>query len=82
MLFQFHSALQGDSSSLKKSIFDVQGMTCSACVATIENYVKSSEGVEAVSVGLLQEKAEVLHNPNVITVTFSHPFVLSDCLEG
>ena len=41
-------------------------MTCAACVNTIESYVKSQDGVEKVSVGLLAEKAEVYYKKSKI----------------
>jgi Cu+-exporting ATPase len=50
-----------------KVILAVQGMTCAACVNTIENFVKKQEGVEKVSVGLLAEKAEVYYRSSKIT---------------
>lgn len=44
-------------------MFSVGGMTCSACVATIESYVGSQPGIVSVSVGLIQERAEVRYDP-------------------
>lgn len=41
----------------------IKGMTCGACVATIENYVPNAvEGVFSISVGLLAERAEVVYD--------------------
>ena len=41
----------------------VKGMTCGACVATIESYVPNAvEGVISISVGLLAERAEVVYD--------------------
>merc|ERR1711916_12764 len=42
-------------------------MTCNACVATIESYVGSQDGVESVSVTLLTERAEVLYDSAMIS---------------
>jgi len=51
----------------KKAVFGVGGMTCAACVATIESYLGSQDGVLSVSVGLLQERAEVRYDPGQIS---------------
>ena len=58
----------------KKANFSVTGMTCSACVATIENFVSTTPGISRItqgvlniSVGLIQEKAEVSYDPAQIT---------------
>eukprot|EP00026_Physarum_polycephalum_P002085 Phypoly_transcript_02089.p1 GENE.Phypoly_transcript_02089~~Phypoly_transcript_02089.p1 ORF type:complete len:954 (+),score=145.65 Phypoly_transcript_02089:41-2902(+) len=57
----------GETGGNKKAVFGVGGMTCAACVATIESYLGSQPGIIAVSVGLLQERAEVRYDPAVIT---------------
>jgi Cu+-exporting ATPase len=49
----------------KKGVFSVGGMTCAACVATIESYLGCQPGILAVSVGLLQERAEVRFDPSL-----------------
>lgn len=49
----------------KKGVFSVGGMTCAACVATIESYLGSQPGIISVSVGLLQERAEVRFDPSL-----------------
>lgn len=51
----------------KKAVFSVGGMTCAACVATIESYLGSQPGIISVSVGLLQERAEVRFDPALTT---------------
>ena len=38
---------------------DITGMTCASCVATIENYVSSIDGVDSISVNLTTEKAAI-----------------------
>lgn len=41
----------------------IKGMTCGACVATIENYIPNAvDGVISISVGLLAERAEVIYD--------------------
>ncbi|PRP88031.1 hypothetical protein PROFUN_04459 [Planoprotostelium fungivorum] len=49
----------------RKVVLSVGGMTCGACVATIENYVGCQDGVISVSVALLSEKAEVYYDYNI-----------------
>jgi copper chaperone CopZ len=51
-----------------KSSFRVTGMTCASCVAIIENYLLSTDGVLDVSVALLQESATIKHNADIISV--------------
>eukprot|EP01119_Soliformovum_irregulare_P015408 TRINITY_DN4332_c0_g1_i1.p1 TRINITY_DN4332_c0_g1~~TRINITY_DN4332_c0_g1_i1.p1 ORF type:complete len:1017 (+),score=316.00 TRINITY_DN4332_c0_g1_i1:56-3106(+) len=50
-----------------KLVLSVQGMTCAACVNTIESYVKSQKGVIRIAVGLLAERAEVTFDPSSIS---------------
>ena len=50
-----------------KVIASVGGMTCAACVNTIESYLKSQPGILGVSVSLLAEKAEIFYDSAVIT---------------
>ncbi|ELR21256.1 coppertranslocating P-type ATPase [Acanthamoeba castellanii str. Neff] len=59
------------------------GMTCGACVATIESYVPNAvEGVISISVGLLAERAEVVYDkrttsPKEIAAAIEDPTVSS-----
>lgn len=43
-------------------------MTCSSCVAKIENSVSKLEGVSGVLIALLSQKSEILYNPTKITI--------------
>lgn len=45
-------------------------MTCASCVAMIENYVKSQEGIKSVKVSLLIEQAEVEYYEGNISPLF------------
>ncbi|GAA6037104.1 hypothetical protein JCM8097_008737 [Rhodosporidiobolus ruineniae] len=45
----------------------VQGMTCGACVASIENGLKGQDGVVGVKVALLAERAVVEYDPGLWT---------------
>jgi copper chaperone CopZ len=66
-----------DNDIIKKAIFSVRGMTCASCVAIIENYVRTQEGVLEVSVGLLAEKAEVRFDKTKISVSTNPFFFIS-----
>lgn len=46
--------------SVQRLSLQIDGMTCSACVATLENGLRHLPGVFACSVNLLLEKGEVL----------------------
>lgn len=46
----------------------VGGMTCAICVQTIENALKSLDGVLSVSVNLGTERAYVTYNPSLVTL--------------
>jgi P-type Cu+ transporter len=65
-----NSASLGEGDRLGRTrvaFFRVGGMTCAACVSTIESYVGSTDGVEAVSVTLLTERAQVKYNKRKIS---------------
>ncbi|KAM0058092.1 putative P-type Cu(+) transporter [Helianthus debilis subsp. tardiflorus] len=45
-------------------------MTCAACSTSVEGALMSLNGVVSASVALLQHKADVLFDPNLIKVGF------------
>ncbi len=47
-------------------VLDIGGMTCTSCVSAIEKHISSLDGVDAISVNLTTEKAEIKFNPNFI----------------
>ncbi|HID72137.1 MAG TPA: heavy metal translocating P-type ATPase, partial [Thermoplasmata archaeon] len=47
----------------------ISGMTCASCVKTIENALSQLEGVSSVNVNLGAEKAFVLYNPALVTIS-------------
>ncbi len=49
---------------MEKQKFDIQGMSCAACSATIEKKVKALEGVSKVDVSLLTNSMTVEFNPS------------------
>jgi len=51
----------------------VSGMTCAACVKTVENAISGVDGVSSVSVNLLSHRAEV---------EFRHPATAAECCDA
>ena len=51
---------------MKKTQFDITGMTCSACSARIEKTVGKLEGVETVTVNLLKNSMSVTHDESLL----------------
>ncbi|CBQ67629.1 probable CCC2-P-type ATPase, Cu(2+)-transporting ATPase [Sporisorium reilianum SRZ2] len=47
--------------------FQIGGMTCGACVETIERMIRSQPGIESISVALLAEKATVTFDDSIWT---------------
>lgn len=47
----------------EKVFLSVKGMTCAACVGTVESFVKQLPGVSYVTVALIAERAEVRFDP-------------------
>src|ERR1700730_16667166 len=45
-------------------ILSISGMTCSSCVSTIENALKSHHGVMKSTVNLLTEKGDIVYDTN------------------
>lgn len=46
----------------------VTGMTCAACSNSVEGALKAVNGVVKASVALLQNKADVVYDPNLVKV--------------
>jgi copper chaperone CopZ len=60
-----------EPSTLFRTSVRIDGMTCSSCVASIENALKTIPGVESssVTVTLFPPRAFLSHNPNTISST-------------
>ena len=52
---------------MQKTMFDITGMTCSACSARVEKTVAAMDGVSSVSVNLLSNHMSVTYDENVVT---------------
>ncbi len=52
---------------MKKSKFDIQGMTCSACQAHVQKALEKTDGVKSVNVNLLKNNAVVEYDESVCT---------------
>ena len=50
-----------------KCVLKISGMSCTACVASIENKLPGLDGVEGVQVALISGKGTVSYDPNVIS---------------
>lgn len=50
--------LQGQTETVT-AVFSIRGMSCGACVATVERILRQPPAVRRVSVALITEKAEV-----------------------
>lgn len=61
------AAPSGRGGGLVVSFFSVGGMTCQACVHTIESYLSSTEGIDHASVTLLAQRAQVKYDPRKIS---------------
>ncbi|KAJ1675060.1 Cu(2+)-transporting P-type ATPase, partial [Spiromyces aspiralis] len=55
-----------DGSSIEMANIDVRGMTCASCVASIERRVKKIDGIYAISVSLLAQRAQVEFDPSLV----------------
>lgn len=50
---------------MEKKQFEIEGMTCAACVRSVEKAATKVEGVSQVTVNLVTNKMEVTYDPNV-----------------
>ncbi|WP_025724402.1 heavy metal translocating P-type ATPase [Acholeplasma granularum] len=53
---------------MKQETFNVKGMTCAACVASVERATKKLNGVEDVSVNLTTEKLTLKFDPTLLEI--------------
>lgn len=51
---------------IRKALFKVLGMQCSACAASIEKAVKRLEGIEDATVNVIHSKAQVVYHPSFV----------------
>lgn len=56
-------AKESKTQNLKKCLINITGMTCSSCVAHIEQHLSNAKGIQGILVALLSQKAEVLYDP-------------------
>lgn len=52
---------------MKKKIYEVQGMSCSGCVSTVEGALKKIDGVHSVSVDLTSKSASIDFDENKVS---------------
>ena len=53
---------------MEKTLFDITGMTCSACSARIEKAVSGMDGTGEVNVNLLANTMSVVHDPKTASI--------------
>lgn len=56
-----------DAAPVAKATYSVSGMSCASCVANIEGTISAMPGIASVRVALLAERADVQHDPAIIT---------------
>lgn len=54
---------------MKKTKFDIQGMTCSSCSTHVENAVKKLNGIKSVNVNLLSNNMLVQYDENILNIS-------------
>ncbi|CCM00745.1 uncharacterized protein FIBRA_02785 [Fibroporia radiculosa] len=57
--------LKGDGLAAEKCEFRIEGMTCGACVESIEGMLRTQPGIYSIKVALLAERGVVEFDPNV-----------------
>ncbi|EJD34611.1 heavy metal translocatin [Auricularia subglabra TFB-10046 SS5] len=57
--------IEGREPRIRKSEFRVEGMTCGACVESIESMLRGQEGIHSIRVALLAERAVIEYDPEV-----------------
>ena len=67
MGFDAFAGEKGQDSQSKKTIIDIEGMTCNSCVQSIEKIISGVEGVLSINVSLEDGNAEVVYDPCAIT---------------
>ncbi|SSD59670.1 related to Copper-transporting ATPase [Saccharomycodes ludwigii] len=72
------STLNNDSET-NRIHFNVQGMTCSACVATITKQLEDLNGVESVNVSLVTEECTINYDPAIIKNYQELQTIIEDC---
>lgn len=61
------TTLASDSASLTETVFEIEGMTCAGCAATLESALTNTPGVAAVQVSLETETARVSYDSSALT---------------
>lgn len=54
---------------MKSDVFDIKGMSCSACVAHVEKAVKKLDGIQALNVNLLTNSMSVRYDESNISAS-------------
>lgn len=62
------AAGSGDEEGLTRAVFDVEGMTCAGCAATLKNALEGTRGVRSAAVSLEAKTAEAVYDPDAVDV--------------
>jgi len=65
---QAKEGLKVENGSLITEIIDIDGMTCQACVRTIETKTGKLDGVESSNINFLTSKLEIVFNPKKVNI--------------
>ncbi|KAI9352021.1 hypothetical protein BDR26DRAFT_815515 [Obelidium mucronatum] len=55
-----------EAAQTETALLEIEGMTCAACVNTIESNVIKVDGIESIKVSLLAQRAEIIFTPSII----------------
>lgn len=67
-LLDAYETMEGVEQGMKRIQVGVSGMTCAACSNSVEEALRSVNGVLTASVALLQNKADVVFDPRLVKV--------------
>lgn len=57
-----------DKKGVEKKSFSVEGMTCGHCQKSVEDGLNSIEGISSVKVNLKKERANIVFDPQAVTL--------------
>lgn len=63
----FYDNQNRSQANLKEATFAISGMSCASCVNAIEKGIGELEGIESITVNLLEQKGKAVFDPSIIT---------------
>lgn len=55
---------------ISRAVFQVLGMTCSACAGSVEKATKRLQGIHEAVIDALNNRAQILFYPNLVDVSY------------